>query len=197
MTSLLPSRYILHRGALIALGLLIVLLAVGSPNRASAQDQILVSNWQWEPSSELGSFRDYDHAQEFTTGSHGLGATADGDSAEVSGTTAAAGGTGQSRGASTAQVGVSFVIYYDPDAGDAAAARYDQAVALLTGAGISYGEVRGDVRAEVDRLAGVTNSIIPRFFLGDPTAPDWVSEPKGNNGGLRWLKQKVAELGGE
>ena len=89
---------------------------------------------------------------------------------------------------------VSFVIYYDPDGGAAEVDRYDQAVALLKEAGISYSEVRGDVRAEVDRLAGVTNSIMPRFFLGDPTASDWTSQPGENNGGLRWLKQKVAEL---
>ncbi len=89
---------------------------------------------------------------------------------------------------------VSFVIYYDPNAGAAAADRYNQATALLTEAGIAYSEVVGDVQDEVDRLAGVTNSIIPRFFLGDPTSPDWVSEPRVNNGGLRWLKQKVAEL---
>ena len=89
---------------------------------------------------------------------------------------------------------VSFVIYYDPDGGAAEVDRYDQAVALLKEAGISYREVTGDVRAEVDRLAGVTNSIMPRFFLGDPTASDWTSQPGENNGGLRWLKEKVAEL---
>ena len=89
---------------------------------------------------------------------------------------------------------VSFVIYYDPDGGAAEVDRYDQAVALLKEAGISYSEVTGDVRAEVDRLAGVTNSIMPRFFLGDPTAADWTSQPGENNGGLRWLKEKVAEL---
>ena len=40
------SRLILPRGVLIALGLLIVLLAVGSPDRASAQSasETLVSN---------------------------------------------------------------------------------------------------------------------------------------------------------
>ena len=36
--------------------------------------------------------------------------------------------------------------------------------------------------------------MIPRFFLGDPTDEDWVSETKANNSGLRWLKEKVAEL---
>ena len=87
-----------------------------------------------------------------------------------------------------------FVIYYDPNAGDAAVDRYNQAVALLKEAGISYSVVTGDVQDDVDRLAGVTDSVIPRFFLGDPTEEGWVSETKVNNGGLRWLKQKVAEL---
>ena len=137
-----------------------------------------------------------------------FGGTADGDSAEASGTTGApVGGTSQDQATGAADgpadsdeqpsnttPAVSFVIYYDPDAGDAAANRYNQAVALLRDAGIAYSEVRGDVRDEVDRLAGVTNSVIPRFFLGDPTEEGWVSETKVNNGGLRWLKQKVAEL---
>ena len=44
----------------------------------------------------------------------------------------------------------------------------------------------------------------PRFVhtpvlpgLGNPTGQDWVSETKVNNGGLRWLKEKVAELSEE
>lgn len=90
-----------------------------------------------------------------------------------------------------------IVIYYDPDAGDAAADRYSQAVELLKDASITYSEVTGDVRDDVDELAGVTDTVIPRFFLGDPTDEDWVSQPKANNGGLRWLKLKVAELSGE
>ena len=89
---------------------------------------------------------------------------------------------------------VSFVIYHDPDAGTAAVNRYNQAVALLDDAGIAYSVVSGDVQADANRLAGVTNSVMPRFFLGDPTAEDWVSETKVNNGGLRWFKEKVAEL---
>ncbi len=92
---------------------------------------------------------------------------------------------------------VSFVIYHDPDAGDDAVDRYNQGVKLLKDAGIKYSEVKGDVQDDVDRLAGVTGSVIPRFFLGDPTDEDWVSETKVNNGGLRWLKEKVAELSGD
>ena len=92
---------------------------------------------------------------------------------------------------------VSFVIYHDPEAGDAAVDRYKQGVKVLTDAGIAYTEVKGDVQAEVDRLAGVTDSVLPRFFLGDPTEEGWVSEPRENNGGLRWLKGKVAELDGD
>ncbi len=53
--------------------------------------------------------------------------------------------------------------------------RYNEAVALLKDAGISYSEVRDDVQEEVDRLAGVTGSVIPRFFLGDPTDENWAS----------------------
>ena len=105
------------------------------------------------------------------------------------------------RGAAKAGPGLSgppdesrFVIYHDPDAGAAAVSRYDQAVALLDDAGIGYTEVTGDVQGDADRLAGVTNSVLPRFFLGDPTDSDWTSEPGENNGGLRWLKAKVAEL---
>ena len=90
-----------------------------------------------------------------------------------------------------------FMIYHDPDGGAAALNRYNEAVKLLTDAGIAYSEVVGDVQADVDRLAGVTNSVMPRFFLGDPTDAGWTSQPKANNGGLRWLKAKVAELSGE
>ena len=89
---------------------------------------------------------------------------------------------------------VSFVIYHDPDGGAASVDRYNEAVALLSDAGISYSVVRGDVQDDASSLAGVTNSIMPRFFLGDPTAANWTSQPGENNGGLRWLKQKVAEL---
>ena len=89
---------------------------------------------------------------------------------------------------------VVFVIYHDPDAGAAVVNRYNQAVKLLTDAGIAYTEVVGDVQDDVDRLAGVTGSVIPRFFLGDPTEDGWTSQPKVNNGGLRWLKAKVSEL---
>lgn len=90
-----------------------------------------------------------------------------------------------------------IVIYYDPDAGDAAADRYSQAVELLKDAGISYSEVEGDVQDDASSLAGVTDSVMPRFFLGDPTEEGWTSQTKVNNGGLRWLKQKIAELSGE
>ena len=110
-----------------------------------------------------------------------------------SGTTAARTSRAESPTVDSAPA-VSFVIYHDPDAGTAAVNRYNQAVALLNEAGIAYSVVSGDVQAEASRLAGVTNSVMPRFFLGDPTAADWVSETKVNNGGLRWFKQKVAEL---
>ena len=48
---------------------------------------------------------------------------------------------------------------------------------------------------EVDRLAGVEDSVLPRFFLGDPEDPEWgPSEPGVNNGGLEWLRSVLAEL---
>ena len=96
----------------------------------------------------------------------------------------------------TSAAATGFVIYHDPNAGDAAVDRYNQGVKALKDASISYSEVTGDVQDDVDRLAGVTGSVLPRFFLGDPTAEGWVSETKVNNGGLRWLKKKVAELSG-
>ena len=92
---------------------------------------------------------------------------------------------------------VTFVIYHDPDAGDASVERYNEAKKLLSDAGLTYTEVTDATQADVDRLAGVTNSVMPRFFLGDPTEDGWTSEPGTNNGGLRWLKAKVAELSEE
>ena len=90
---------------------------------------------------------------------------------------------------------LTFVIYHDPDAGADALARYNEAVTLLANAGLQAITVQGDVQEDVDRLAGVTNSVLPRFFLGDPTETGWTSQPQTNNGGLRWLKQKLTELG--
>ena len=105
----------------------------------------------------------------------------------ASGTTAAR--TGNSTGQSD---DVSFVIYHDPDAGDAAVHRYEQAIALLKASERSYAVRTVTGTGEVDRLAGVTDSIMPRFFLGDPTAPGWgPSQPRVNNGGLRWLRSVV------
>ncbi len=76
----------------------------------------------------------------------------------------------------------------------AAVDRNNQATTLLDDAGILYNQVFGAVQDRVDRLAGVSDSVLPRFFSGDLTAADWVSEPGENNGGLRWLREKVAEL---
>ena len=153
---------------------------------------------------------DYGDAQQATTNSYTItGLTAntsytvnvaalDGDNALLAEGTASGdtapltGGAGSST--EDATPAVSFVIYYDPDGGAASADRYNEAVALLDDAGISYSVVRGDVQDDASSLAGVTNSIMPRFFLGDPTAADWTSKPGENNGGLRWLKEKVAEL---
>ena len=87
-----------------------------------------------------------------------------------------------------------IVIYHDPNAGAAAVGRYNEAIELLKAARIPYTQVLGDVQAKVDELAGVTGSVLARFFLGDPTAEGWTSQPKVNNGGLRWLKTKIQEL---
>ncbi len=43
---------------------------------------------------------------------------------------------------------------------------------------------RGDVLDDVDRPAGMTNSVIPRFFLGNPTDDGWTLQSKVNNSGL-------------
>ena len=76
MTTLLSSRFILPGLVLTFLGLLIVLLAVGSPDRASAQSQALVSNLD-EP--ENGSreviLHNRENTQQFTTGSNAAGYT--------------------------------------------------------------------------------------------------------------------------
>ena len=91
--------------------------------------------------------------------------------------------------------GPTFTVYHDPDLKDAAANRYETAIGLLDDAGWLYTVRRVTGTDEVDRLAGVSNSIIPRFFLGDPEDPDWgPSQPKVNNGGLRWLRAKLAAL---
>ena len=72
-----------------------------------------------------------------------------------------------------------------------------QAVALRIEVGIAHSEVVGGVQDEAGRLAGVTDSVMPRFFQGDPTASDWVSQPRVHNGGLRRLKGNVAEVSGD
>ena len=127
-----------------------------------------------------------------SSGASGASGTGDDDAQEAS-----PGQSGGEGAGNTETPAVSFVIYHDPGAGAGAVDRYSQATKLLSDAGISYAEVIGDVQDAVDRLAGVTNSVMPRFFLGDPTDSDWVSEPRKNNGGLRWLKGKVDALSGD
>ena len=83
-----------------------------------------------------------------------------------------------------------ITIYHDA-AG--ATGRYDTAVGLLTAAGRSYTVRFVTGTGEVDRLAGVSGSVLPRFFLGDPADAGWgPSEPGVNNGGLRWLRSVLA-----
>ncbi len=90
---------------------------------------------------------------------------------------------------------VSFTIYHDPDDGTAATGRYDTAVGLLDGAEWASYTVRTVTGSDkVDGLAGVSNSVLPRFFLGDPEEEGWgPARAKVNNGGLKWLRKKLAE----
>ncbi|MCY4027251.1 MAG: fibronectin type III domain-containing protein, partial [Acidobacteria bacterium] len=87
-----------------------------------------------------------------------------------------------------------FLIYHDPS-DHAAAARYEEGVRALDGAGVAH-QTRHASRAEAGALAGVANSVMPRFFFGEPAASGWEPRPKVNNGGLRWLKARVAALPG-
>ena len=90
-----------------------------------------------------------------------------------------------------------FTVYHDPNAGAAAVNRYDTAVGLLDAASQSYAVRTVTGAGEVDRLAGVSGSILPRFFLGDPAEEGWgPSEPGVNNGGLKWLRSALADLPG-
>ena len=108
----------------------------------------------------------------------------------ASGTTAAA--TGNSGGQTQQGDDADFVIYHDPAGGAAAVDRYGQATALLNASERSYAVRTVTGTAEVDPLAGVTGSVMPRFFLGDPAAPGWgPSQPRVNNGGLRWLRSML------
>ena len=85
-----------------------------------------------------------------------------------------------------------FAVYHDAS-DSATTGRYDEGIRALETASVSY-VVRSATRAQVSTLAGVSSSVMPRFFFGDPTAPGWPSQPRVNNGGLQWLKGKVAEL---
>ena len=90
-----------------------------------------------------------------------------------------------------------FTVYHDPNAGDAAVNRYETAVGLLDAADRSWAMRTVTGTGEVDRLAGVSGSVLPRFFLGDPAEEGWgPSEPGVNNGGLKWLRSALADLPG-
>ena len=124
-------------------------------------------------------------------------ATASGTTATgmVGGTSGPLSGPSGASGESSVPAALGIVIYHDPSDA-AAAARYEAAVQALVSAGVGH-ETRNASRADVNPLAGVGNSVMPRFFLGDPTAPGWgPSQPKVNNGGLRWLKGYLAGLDG-
>ena len=82
-----------------------------------------------------------------------------------------------------------FVVYHDPQVTGPAAIRYGVAAGLLDAAGVVWMLRTVSGTAKVDGLANVQNSVLPRFFRGDPEARGWgPSQPKGNNGGLRWLR---------
>ena len=121
----------------------------------------------------------------------------DGDTAEGTGTTGgASGGVVGAGGAPEPAPGEpTITVYHDPAGPAGAVGRYDTAVGLLGAASQRY-EVRAVTgTGKVDRLAGVSNSVMPRFFLGDPEVTGWgPARAKVNNGGLRWLRSKLAEL---
>ncbi|MYD92250.1 MAG: hypothetical protein F4Y02_00865 [Chloroflexi bacterium] len=87
----------------------------------------------------------------------------------------------------------SFTIYHDPKAPDGAVSRFEEGERLLRAAGRTFMTVSGPVAEDVDSLAGVTGSVLPRFFLGNPAAEGWTSQPGVNNGGLRWLRSVLAK----
>ena len=87
-----------------------------------------------------------------------------------------------------------FTVYYDPDHSAESTARYEEAIDLLDAAYVDYSVRPASGTAEVDRLANVTNSVLPRFFLGDPTDAGWQPQAQVNNGGLRWLRGYLEEL---
>lgn len=73
---------------------------------------------------------------------------------------------------------LTITIYHDLDHSAGAVSRYEEAEGLLEAARRQYVVVSGPVADDVDRLAGVSGSEIPRFLLGDATANDWVSKPR-------------------
>ncbi|MDE0176287.1 MAG: fibronectin type III domain-containing protein [Defluviicoccus sp.] len=110
--------------------------------------------------------------------------------AQATGRTGSAAADGE---AAVASAEFSFTIYHDPKAPDGAVSRFEEAERLLTAAGRQYVTVSGPVAEDVDSLAGVENSVLPRFFLGNPAAEGWTSQPGVNNGGLRWLRSVLAK----
>ena len=82
-----------------------------------------------------------------------------------------------------------ITIYYDQNYSAAATDRYLEARKLLNNARRPYQVRFVTGNSKVDKLAGVSGSVMPRFFLDDPEELGWgPSEPKVNNGGLKWLR---------
>ena len=85
-----------------------------------------------------------------------------------------------------------FTIYHDPNISTDAVTRYDEAVELLKRNQRTYLVRTVTGTEKVKQLAQLDNTVMPRFFLGDPEADGWgPSNPGVNNGGLRWLREKV------
>jgi len=59
-----------------------------------------------------------------------------------------------------------IMVCHDPEHLAEAVSLYDEAEALLAAVRRRYAVASGPVAADVDRLAGVSNRVMPRFFLG-------------------------------
>ena len=84
-----------------------------------------------------------------------------------------------------------ITMHHDANNSPEASTRYEEAIGLLDAAERSYTAREVTGADEVERLAGVSGTVMPRFFLGDPAAADYRSQPGVNNGGLRWLRRQI------
>ena len=175
----------------------------------SGEPSQLAVNWDAVQGAATYSVRwktgsgDYGDAEEASTNSHTVTGLSPGTTYTVNVAALDADNTllaeGVASGTTVARTGkattaATFTIYHDPSAA-ATVSRYDTAVGLLKAAGLSYAVRSVTGTGKVDRLAGVTYSVMPRFFLGDPEATGWgPAQAKVNNGGLRWLRSKIKQV---